>query len=141
MGLTDINELFVKKEREVNNRDKELAKLLNICLNSITVQHTPENGYIHNKKITDVDRFQLVKMLQDKVYEMIQRDITLVSNPKEIINALCKKDISIKIFQICLELSLKDIEYLKAGYKFPYLMQAWSSVFGELEKKIKDKNR
>lgn len=141
MGLADINELFIEKEREVNNRDKELATLLNVYVDSTSVQHTPENGYINNRKIASVDRFQLVKMLQDKVYEMIQRDNTLVSNPKEIINTLCKEGISIKLFQVCLELSLKDIEDLKAGFKFPYLMQAWNSVFGDLERKVLERKK
>jgi len=135
MSLVELNSLF--KEDPYNNpHERYLRVLMDVYVAPTEVAHTPENGYLKGRKVSEVDRFQIVKMVQNTALALARERPGILDSPRELIDALCEKGMSIKAIQFCLELPPRDIEDLKAGYRFPYYESAWKSVFGDLEQKV-----
>jgi len=138
MSLVELNSLF-KEDTHNNPREKYLRSLMDMYVDPTEVAHTPENGYLKGRKVSEVDRFQIVKMVQNTALALASERPGILDSPRELIDALCEKGMSIKAIQFCLELPPRDIEGLKVGYRFPYYESAWKSVFGDLEQKVADR--
>lgn len=135
MSLAEISSLF-EEDSGKDDHDNDLRVLMDLYVASTDVEHTPENGYLNDKKINEIDRFQIVKMVQDAFLALSKEQPGILGNPRQVIEALHRKGASIKVLQLCLELTRKDIEDLAAGFQFPYHTNAWKAVFGDLEQKI-----
>lgn len=135
MSLAELNSLF-KEDPTYSPREHDRRILMDLYVAPTEVEHTPENGYLKGRKVNEVDRFQIVKLVQNIAMALSKEQPGILDSPRELIKGFCEKGISVKAFQFCLGLAPKDIEDLKAGYRFPYCTSAWNAVFGDLEQKI-----
>lgn len=90
MSLAELNSLF-KEDPTYSPREHDLRILMDLYVAPTEVEHTPENGYLKGRKVNEVDRFQIVKLVQNIAMALSKEQPGILDSPGSSLRSSVKK--------------------------------------------------